>query len=263
MIDILGAAGLAPHLLALLSGALVGFSLALTGGGGSILAVPLLIYVVGMSDIHMAIGTSALAVAANAYLNLIPHARKLHVRWREGALFTVAGIGGALIGSELGKLVDGQRLMMLFAILMIVVAVLMLIPRRRNEASSAPVRFMTARLLGSGLIVGVTAGFFGIGGGFLIVPGLMFATHMPIIYAIGTSLFGVGSFGLTTALNYARSGYVDWPVAIEFVAGGIAGGWLGTMLACRLANTKGALNILFSVMIIVVAAYMLIHGKHH
>lgn len=259
MVGVLGGASLASHLLALLSGGLVGFSLALTGGGGSILAVPLLIYVVGMSDIHMAIGTSALAVAANAYLNLIPHARQRHVRWREGALFTVAGIGGAFVGSELGKLVDGQKLLMLFAILMIVVAVLMLIPRRQGVNAAGPVRFVTARLLGSGFIVGVAAGFFGIGGGFLIVPGLMFATHMPIIYAIGTSLFGVGSFGLTTALNYARSGYVDWPVAIEFVVGGIAGGWLGTLLACRLANTKGALNIIFSIMIIVVAVYMLIH----
>lgn len=256
------ASAYAHDLLAVLCGGFVGFSLALTGGGGSILAVPLLLYVVGMRDAHLAIGTSALAVAVNAYANLVPHARAGHVRWREGIVFTVAGIIGAFIGSELGKLVDGRHLLVLFALLMIVVAVLMLIPRRPPADGGQPVRFLMPRLAGTGLGAGGMAGFFGIGGGFLIVPGLMLASRMEIINAIGTSLFGVGSFGLTTALNYSRSGLVDWPVAAEFIAGGVAGGWIGAIVARKLAQTRGALNAVFSAMIVAVAVYMLLHTTH-
>lgn len=256
--------GIAAHLLAVVCGGFVGFSLALTGGGGSILAVPLLLYVVGMKDAHLAIGTSALAVAVNAYANLVPHARAGYVRWRSGIIFTVAGILGAFIGSELGKLVDGRHLVGLFAVLMIVVALLMLRPRKDNHAgmSRGDVPYLTPRLLGTGLGAGGMAGFFGIGGGFLIVPGLMLASRMEIINAIGTSLFGVGSFGLTTALNYARSGLVDWPVALEFIAGGVVGGWLGAIAARHLSRTRGALNAIFSTMIIVVAVYMLVKTLH-
>ena len=86
--------GMAAHLLAVVCGGFVGFSLALTGGGGSILAVPLLLYVVGMKDAHLAIGTSALAVAVNAYANLIPHARAGHVRWRRSGLHRHRAVPG-------------------------------------------------------------------------------------------------------------------------------------------------------------------------
>ncbi|MDI7066522.1 TSUP family transporter, partial [Klebsiella pneumoniae] len=93
-----------------------------------------------------------------------------------------------------------------------------------------------------GLGAGSLSGFFGIGGGFLVVPGLMFAGRLPIVDAIGTSLFAVGSFGLTTAVNYSISGQVDWLIAAEFVGGGVIGGWLGTRAASRLARKRGALN---------------------
>jgi uncharacterized membrane protein YfcA len=249
--------------LATVCGALVGFSLALTGGGGSILAVPLLLYVVGLHDVHVVIGTSALAVAVNAYANLLPHARAGHVRWREAGVFTIAGMIGAFIGSELGKLMEGRHLQALFALLMIVVAVLMLIPRRQPAYAGKPVRFLALRLAAAGTAAGALAGFFGIGGGFLIVPGLMLASRMQIIDAIGTSLFGVGSFGLTTALSYARSGLIDWPIAAAFIAGGIVGGWVGSLAARRLAQTRGALNAVFSAMIVVVAIYMLLHTPQH
>ncbi len=95
-------------LLAVISGGAVGYSLGLIGAGGSILAVPLLLYVVGIGDAHVAIGTSALAVAANAFANLLSHGRAGNVKWGCAATFAVAGIIGAAIGSTLGKLVDGQ-----------------------------------------------------------------------------------------------------------------------------------------------------------
>jgi uncharacterized membrane protein YfcA len=101
------------------------------------------------------------------------------------------------------------------------------------------------------------AGFFGVGGGFLIVPGLMLSAGMPMILAIGSSLLAVGSFGLTTAVNYAVSGLVAWLVAAEYIAGGVVGGWLGTHLAHRLATRRAALNRVFSGIVFVVAIYML------
>lgn len=246
-------------LLPALCGSVVGFSLALTGGGGSTLAVPLLLYVVGVADPHLAIGTSALAVSVNAYVNLIPHARAGNVHWRLGLWFTIAGLVGALLASELGKLVNGTMLMTLFAVLMIVVALAMLARCRAPARSDAPVKHLYGRLTGAGLGAGSLAGFFGVGGGFMIVPGLMFAARIEMVAAIGTSLLGVGSFGLATALNYARSGMVDWGLAAAFILGGIAGGWLGVIVAHRLSQKRAALNIVFSATILAVAIYMLAH----
>ena len=108
--------------LGLASGALVGFSLGLVGGGGSILAVPLMVYVVGVPDAHVAIGTSAIAVAANAAVNLSNHARGGTVRWSCALTFAAAGIVGAFVGSIFGKMLDGQKLLALFALLMLVIA---------------------------------------------------------------------------------------------------------------------------------------------
>ena len=116
-------------LFGLASGSLVGFSLGLVGGGGSILAVPLMFYVVGVPTAHVAIGTSALAVAANAAANLMTHARAGTVKWQCAGVFATAGVLGAWLGSNLGKVIDGQSLLFLFAILMMVVGVTMLMPR--------------------------------------------------------------------------------------------------------------------------------------
>src|ERR1700716_4286514 len=112
--------------LGLASGALVGFLLGLCGGGGAILAVPLMVYVVGVPDAHVAIGTSAIAVAANAAVNLSNHARCGTVMWACALSFAAAGIIGALAGSVFGKMLDGQKLLALFAMLMLVIAVRML-----------------------------------------------------------------------------------------------------------------------------------------
>jgi uncharacterized protein len=244
-------------LLAVLCGTAVGFSLALIGGGGSILAVPLLLYVVGLRDPHTAIGTSALAVAINAFANLVPHARAGNVRWPAAFMFAATGVLGAFLGSSLGKIIDGHRLLILFALLMLVIAALMLRSRRGHDGTGYPRKHMFPRLGLVGLGAGSLAGFFGIGGGFLIVPGLVFASGMAMIEAIGTSLFCVGSFGFTAALNYAVSGLVAWPVALEFIAGGIAGGWLGMLGAQKLSKKRGALTVLFAGVIVAVALFML------
>ncbi len=250
-----------PIVLGLASGSLVGFSLGLIGGGGSILAVPLMFYLVGVPDAHVAIGTSAIAVGANAAANLVQHARRGTVKWYCAAVFAAAGVAGAYGGSSLSKVVDGQRLLAMFAILMFVVGATML--RRRKSAGSEDVhlsRENLPKLLLLGFLTGLLSGFFGIGGGFLIVPGLMLATGMPILNAIGSSLVAVAAFGLTSAANYAVSGFVDWRLAAIFLAGGVVGGFAGAALANRLAGMRGALNIAFVCVIFAVAAYMLVRS---
>ena len=240
------------------SGVIVGFSLGLVGGGGSILAVPLLLYVVGMPDPHLAIGTSALAVAFNAFANLVPHARERHVRWRPALIFAAAGLAGAFAGSSIGKAVDGHRLLILFALLMLFVAAMMLRGRKADSGAVGAERPVYLwRLCAIGLGAGALSGFYGIGGGFLVVPGLILATGMPTIAAIGSSLVAVGVFGMTTAANYAVSGLVDWLVALLFIAGGIGGGWIGARLARRLSAQRQTLTRLLGCMLVVVSGYML------
>jgi uncharacterized membrane protein YfcA len=111
-------------------------------------------------------------------------------------------------------------------------------------------------------IVGAASGYFGIGGGFLIVPGLVLATGIPMIHAVGSSLFAVGCFGLATALNYAWSGLVDWPVAGTFIAGGVGGGLFGMLLANHLSRGKNLLRYVFSAIVLIVAAYVLYRSGH-
>lgn len=244
--------------LGLASGALVGFSLGLVGGGGSILAVPLMVYVVGVPDPHVAIGTSALAVAANAAVNLSNHARGGTVVWSCALMFAAAGIIGAFAGSIFGKMLDGQKLLALFALLMMVIAALMLKTRSRIGVPEVKMSWTNMpAIAGLGLATGTLSGFFGIGGGFLIVPALMLATGMSIMNAVSSSLVSVTAFGLTTAASYAWSGLISWGLAGLFIAGGIAGGLLGTRLARLLSARRGALNIVFAAVIIAVALYML------
>ena len=245
-------------LLGLASGMLVGFSLGLVGGGGSILAVPLMVYVVGVPEPHVAIGTSAIAVATNAAINLSNHARGGTVVWSCALMFAAAGIIGAFCGSILGKMLDGQKLLALFALVMLVIAMLMLKTRGRVGATDVKMNMSNLpAILGLGLATGSLSGFFGIGGGFLIVPALMLATGMSIMNAVSSSLVAVTAFGMTTALSYAWSGLVSWGLAALFVAGGVAGGLAGTRSARHLSERRGALNIVFAAVIIAVAIYML------
>jgi uncharacterized protein len=248
-------------LLGLASGMLVGFSLGLVGGGGSILAVPLMVYVVGVPEPHVAIGTSAIAVAANAAVNLSNHARGGTVVWSCALMFAAAGVIGAFGGSIIGKMLDGHKLLALFALVMLVIAMLMLKTRAKIGASDVKMDMSNLpAIVGLGLATGSLSGFFGIGGGFLIVPALMLATGMSIMNAVSSSLVAVTAFGMTTALSYAWSGLVSWGLAALFVVGGIGGGLAGTRSARHLSERRGALNTVFAAVIIAVAIYMLLRN---
>lgn len=244
--------------LGLVTGVIVGFTLGLVGGGGSVLAVPLLVYFVGVPSPHEAIGSSAAAVAANALLSLANHARGGVIKWRCASVFALFGVLGAFAGSTAGKYVDGQKLLALFGALMIVVSFLMLLGR--GEEGYPAVRLNREnfpRLVAAGLVTGGLSGFFGVGGGFLVVPGLMLASGMPILNAIGSSLVAVSAFAVTTAANYAYSDLVDWELAGTLLIGGALGGLIGAAATRRLARMRGALSVVFAFVIFCVALYVL------
>jgi uncharacterized protein len=248
-------------LLAVLCGTLVGLILGVIGGGGSVLAVPLLVYVVGVKSPHVAIGTSAIAVAMSAFANLIDHARRGHVCWPVAILFAISGVTGAALGSTLGKHTEGQRLLILFGIAMVALAVAMALRRDTTLPPSLHVdRRNAPRVAGFGFAAGALAGFFGIGGGVLAVPGLVAAAAVPMIVAIGSSLVSVTAFGLTTAAVYAVSGLIEWRLVLLFVGGSIAGGLAGGRLAAMLAVKKRALTLIFAVVVAAMGVYVIARG---
>ncbi len=243
--------------LAAAGGALIGLLLSVFGGGGSVLAAPLLLYVVGVRDPHVAIGTSAAAVAVNAAVGLAAQAKAGRVKWPCALVFGGAGLVGSLAGAHLAKMIDGGQLILWFAGAMALVGVSMLAPKK--DEGDPGVRLdaaLTRRLAPLGLLVGSAAGFFGIGGGFLIVPGLMAATGMTLANAAASSLVSVVLFGAATSASYAVSGLVDWPVFAALVAGGGVGALAGGPLAARLAGHAASARRAFALMVLATAAYV-------
>lgn len=180
------------------------------------------------------------------------------MKWPCAFVFALSGVAGAAAGAALGKMVDGQKLLFVFGLVMVAVALAMLRPGAPQGNSAVRIDSTIAmRLVVTGLVVGLISGFFGIGGGFLIVPAIMLGSGMATLNAVGSSLLSVGAFGLTTAVSYATAGLVDWHVAAFFVAGGVGGGLAGVFLARRLAARKSALTRVFAVVVLAVAAFVL------
>lgn len=249
--------GLTPLLLAGMSGGVVALLLTVFGGGGSVLAVPLLLYVVGVRDPHVAIGVSVAGVSLNALTALAGQARAGWVRWPCATVFAVTGAAAAWVGSSVAKAIDGRHLLLAFAVAMAMVGLTMLSSRKGDGDPGVRLnRDMAPRVAASGAGVGVAAGFFGIGGGFLIVPGLMWATGMTLAAAQATSLLSVAAFGASTAVNYSLSGLVDWTLVGAMTVGGAAGTVAGLPLASRLGADAALGRRLFAGLILVVAAYV-------
>jgi uncharacterized protein len=242
---------------AVAGGAVIALLLGLFGGGGSVLATPLLLYIVGIDDPHVAIGTGAAAVAVNAGANLAVQARSGQVKWPCAISFAAAGLAGSLAGAALAQKVDGQALLGAFAVAMLAVGAAML--RKPRGAGNAEVHLdmaITLKLVPAGLAVGLAAGFFGIGGGFLIVPGLMAATGMTLASAAASSLLSVLVFGIATAGTYAVAGRVDLPALLAMIAGGVIGVLIARPLAPKLAGHVVLARRLFAGMVIVTALYV-------
>jgi hypothetical protein len=243
--------------LAALGGAIIALLLGLFGGGGSVLATPWLLYAVGIADAHVAIGTGAAAVALNAGANLAMQARAGTVKWPCALSFAGAGLAGSLAGAALAQRVDGAALLGGFALAMLAVGIAMLrTPRDEGDPTVRLDAAMTLKLIPAGFVVGLAAGFFGIGGGFLIVPGLMAATGMTLRNAAASSLVSVLIFGLATSATYAASGRIDLPALLAMVAGGIAGALAARRLAPKLAGHALLARRLFAAMVIVTALYV-------
>lgn len=243
--------------LAAFSGGIVALLLTVFGGGGSVLAVPLLLYVVGVRDPHMAIGVSAAGVSLNALTALGGQAKAGRVRWPCAVLFAVVGAAAAWVGSSVAKAIDGHQLLLAFAVAMAAVGLVMLRPKKNDGDPGVRLnRLMAPRVAMSGAGVGVAAGFFGIGGGFLIVPGLMWATGMTLAAAQATSLLSVAAFGASTAVNYSLSGLVDWGVVAAMTVGGAAGTLAGLPLSKRLGDNAALGRQLFAGLILIVAVYV-------
>lgn len=242
---------------ALLGGAIIGLLLSVFGGGGSVLATPLLLYIVGVRDPHVAIGTSAAAVSLNAAVGLFVQARAGRVKWPCAFVFGGAGLTGSLIGAHFAKQIDGSQLLLWFAVAMAFVGGSMLIPRKSD--GDAGVRLTTAltlKIAPVGAITGVAAGFFGIGGGFLIVPGLMAATGMTLANAAASSLVSVVLFGAATSASYAASGLVDWRVFSALVGGGAIGSMIAIPAGRWLAGRTTVARTAFALMILATALYV-------
>ena len=254
------------YILSVISGMFVGLILSLIGGGGSILAVPLLLYFVGLDKDnispeldnkikHLVIGTTALAVGINAFINSIFHFRHGNVSVKEGFIFAIPGIIGSFLGAQAGSSLRGKDLLVAFGFMMIAIAFYVLSTKEKKEFHKEGVAGNPFLIALSGLFVGVISGFFGIGGGFLIVPALLFSTHLSTIKAIGTSLISVGLFGITTATVYAIKDEVNFLIAICYLIGGLVGGFLGVKIARRLNAKK--LKGIYAFAVILVGIYII------
>lgn len=244
-------------ILSIIAGLAVGFTLGLIGGGGSILAIPLLLYFVGIDNVHYAIGTTALAVGINAYINFISHRRKNKLNVKAGTLFSIIGIVGVLIGSSIGLLTNSSSLLVLFSILMVGIGIYMYIGRR--NASKAHEKDNSGNIYPKvglfSVLTGFASGFFGIGGGFLIVPALMYSAKLEINEAVGTSLLVVGTFGVVTAIRYGFSGHLLYTVSLFYIIGGVIGGVIGTRVSTSME--KNRLRRIFAVIVILVGFYVM------
>lgn len=248
---------------AVAGGAVIGLLLSVFGGGGSVLATPLLVYVVGVRDPHVAIGTAAAAVTVNAAVGLAAQARAGSVKWPCALVFGGSGLVGALLGAHLAQAVDGERLLLWFAGAMALVGLSMMAPRKGAGDPNVHLdASLSLKLAPVGLGTGLAAGFFGIGGGFLIVPGLMAATGMTLAHAAASSLVSVTLFGAATSATYAANGLIDWPVFAALVAGGGGGALAGAPVARLLAGREGIARRIFAAMVLLTAAYVALRASH-
>ena len=208
---------------------LVGVSLGLLGGGGSILTVPLLAYVAGM-DAKQAIATSLLVVGTTSAVGAISHAKAGRVQWRTGLIFGAAGMAGAYTGGLLGHFIPGSVLLIGFAAMMIATAVAMLRGRKNTVTADAAHPISVPKIIAEGLVVGLVTGLVGAGGGFLVVPALALLGGLPMPIAVGTSLVVIAMKSFAGFGGYLASVQIDWAVAGMVTAAAVAGALVGARL---------------------------------
>ncbi len=212
---------------------LIGVSLGLLGGGGSILAVPLLVYVAGLPA-KEAIATSLLVVGATSAVGVLPHARAGRVRWRTGLIFGLAGMTGAYAGGRLAEFIPATVLLTGFAIMMLATAIAMIRGRRAAEGRPVPHELPVFRVILDGIVVGLVTGLVGAGGGFLVVPALALLGGLPMPVAVGTSLVVIAMKSFAGLAGYLSSVSINWGLALAVTAAAIVGSVLGGRLAGKI-----------------------------
>jgi len=275
--------------LAVVFGVVVGFALGLTGGGGGVFAVPLLVYGLAIAP-RQAVGISLAAVGGTALAGVIPRLWRREVELRSGLLFAAAGMAGAPIGSYLSTLFPETALLVMFGCLMLIVAWRMWAKTRsaqqpatgaclagsslntqtaadaaqdnatcqRDDDGSLRLTSGCAALLAVvGLATGVLSGMFGVGGGFVIVPALVLFSGMAIHRAVGTSLLVIFLISISGVASYMVTGQ-QLPLGITsgFLAGGLVGIWLGSLVAKRIKGPT--LQKIFAAAVVLVAVLVII-----
>ncbi|MEV4828629.1 sulfite exporter TauE/SafE family protein [Micromonospora sp. CA-248260] len=211
---------------------LIGVSLGLLGGGGSILAVPLLVYVADL-PVREAIATSLLVVGVTSLVGVLPHARAHRVRWRTGLVFGLAGMAGAYAGGRLSGHLPPTLLLTGFAVLMLATAAAMIRGRRTTGKAAGPRELPLARVLADGAVVGLATGLVGAGGGFLVVPALALLGGLPVPVAIGTSLLVIAMKSFAGLAGYLWTVDINWPLAAAVTVAAVLGSLLGGLLTSR------------------------------
>jgi uncharacterized protein len=241
-------------LLAMVLGAVIGLSLGMLGGGGSILTVPALVYILGQ-DAHAAVSASLVIVGLNAVTGAWLHQRAGNVRLRAALVFGGAGLLAAFAGARLSTLLSGPLLLSLFALLMLIVATLML-----RDAATAPLATHDTapiwwKVLLGGTAVGFLTGFLGVGGGFLIVPALVLVLGMSMREAVGSSLVVIAINSGAGLLGHAGEQGVSWLIVALLLAGGLPGLLVGSRLAQRLPIAR--LRQGFAVLVVLLGVALL------
>lgn len=242
-------------LLTLTAAALIGVTLGLFGGGGSILAVPVLVYLAGVPA-KQAIAMSLLVVAVTSAVSAIGHARAGRIRWRTGLIFGAAGMVGAYTGGLIGPHLPEALLMTVFAAMMLATAIAMIRHRRTPPAGPVHRELPVLHVIAEGVAVGLVTGLVGAGGGFLVVPALVLLGGLPMGGAVGTSLLVIAMKSLAGLAGYLHSVPIDWSVALPVTAAAVAGGLAGGSLAGRINADR--LRKAFGWFVLAMGAFVLI-----
>ncbi|WP_426226622.1 sulfite exporter TauE/SafE family protein [Pseudarthrobacter sp. DSP2-3-2b1] len=244
-------------LLVLALSVVIGLSLGVLGGGGSILTVPILVYVAGF-DAKEAIAASLFVVGVTSAVSVFSHARGGRVMWRTGLIFGAAGMAGAFVGGLLGGHIPGQILLIAFAVMMVATSVAMLRGRKKKSDADAPVKheLPLGRVLLDGAVVGLVTGLVGAGGGFLVVPALALLGGLPMSIAVGTSLVVIAMKSFAGLAGYLTTVQLDWGITLGVTAAAIAGTLIGSRLAGRIP--EAALRKAFGWFVLAMGTFVLI-----
>lgn len=249
-------------ILALAFALLIGVSLGLLGGGGSILTLPILKYVVGQ-EAHVAIASSLFVVGVTSLASLYPHAKAGRVRWQTGLVFGAASMLGAFLAGLVAKKIPAEILLVLFAIMMVITAVAMLRGKKERASACSPDLDPTAappslpiiKVLLEGLAVGGITGLVGAGGGFLVVPALVLLGGLPMNIAVGTSLLVLAMKSFAGFAGHASNVTIDWSVLLPITGMALVGSLVGARLVSKIPAST--LRRAFGWFVIVMGVFML------